>query len=441
MAKRITNNQLLGELGENEVRGRFLKIGFQFDIRSRLEAGIDAIAEVMVDGQPLAKMIAVQVKSTASGKYTAETDTGFTYSLRTQDLAYWRTSNLPVIIVLYRQSDESFYWKEIPRGFENPCQKLEFNKQVDVLDRSSVDRLAAITVPKVGQGYFVPPLGGGEEAIINMLPISMPSEMFVATTPYTHKKAIAILLDNDEPARFDWVIHGDSFWSFHDPRLECTSNIVDIDNVEAIETSELAFHEDIEEQNKFSHLLRQTLRHQAREDLSWRKDSKILYFMAEKEKTSREFYYRASKKRTSATVVNAVTKKNEPGSVAYVRHHAFSPRFELLLDQWYLIINPSYYFTTNGYLSHSYPDALLSGKKRMDNNASLRGQVILWHRYLTQHQEEKADLFAKGDEEERYLEFGTPPTIDLPTSVPEDAWGSPKAKTSLSDDQASLELL
>ena len=111
MAKHLTPNQIIGEIGENAVRGRFLSIGFQFDGRSRLEAGIDGIAEVMDNGQPMARMIAVQVKSTDSGRYVAETDDSFTYLLRPQDLDYWKGSNLPVIVGFYRRSDESFYWK------------------------------------------------------------------------------------------------------------------------------------------------------------------------------------------------------------------------------------------------------------------------------------------------------------------------------------------
>jgi hypothetical protein len=47
MLKTVTSNQLLGEIGEAAVRLRFLNMGFQFDGRSRLEAGIDGIAEVM----------------------------------------------------------------------------------------------------------------------------------------------------------------------------------------------------------------------------------------------------------------------------------------------------------------------------------------------------------------------------------------------------------
>ncbi|MGO7374740.1 DUF4365 domain-containing protein [Rhizobium ruizarguesonis] len=82
MAKNITQNQLTGEIGEAAVRLRFLKIGFQFDVRSRLETGIDAIAEAMIEGRPLAHMIAVQVKATKTGLYPGEDDNGFHYLLR-----------------------------------------------------------------------------------------------------------------------------------------------------------------------------------------------------------------------------------------------------------------------------------------------------------------------------------------------------------------------
>ena len=70
MPKTITSSQLLGKIGETAVRLRFLNIGFQFDGRSRLEAGVDGIAEVMDKGKPLARMIAVQVKARESARYS-----------------------------------------------------------------------------------------------------------------------------------------------------------------------------------------------------------------------------------------------------------------------------------------------------------------------------------------------------------------------------------
>jgi hypothetical protein len=189
MSKHITSNQVLGEIGETAARLRFLNIGFQFDTRSRLEAGIDAIAEVMDQGRPLARMIAVQVKAKDSGKYSAEDDTGFSYLLRAEDLEYWRPSNLPVIIVLYRRSDETFFWQEVPTGFSAGERKLNFLKSRDVLNPEARDRLAALTVPKAGFGYYVPPLGGGEEAIVNILPIILPKKSY----------AIKVLRDGSYP--------------------------------------------------------------------------------------------------------------------------------------------------------------------------------------------------------------------------------------------------
>ena len=165
MPKHLTPNQILGEIGENAVRGRFLSMGFQFDGRSRLEAGIDGIAEVMEKGQPMARMIAVQVKAKEDGRYASETDDGFAYLLRRQDLDYWKGSNLPVIVVFYRKSDNSFYWKEVSRDNDQAERRLQIDKSADVLDNTSINRLAGLTVPKAGFGYYVPALGGGEEAI------------------------------------------------------------------------------------------------------------------------------------------------------------------------------------------------------------------------------------------------------------------------------------
>jgi Domain of unknown function (DUF4365) len=426
MGKKITDNQLIGELGEAAVRTRFLSMGFQFDPRSRLEAGIDGIAEVMVDGEPTAKMIAVQVKSTRCETYTAENEQGFTYLLKSKDLDYWKSSNLPVIVVLYRQSDDTFYWASVPDHATAEQRKLVFSKAKDVLDRNSVDRLGQLTVPKNGFGYYVPPLGDGETALLNMLPVGLPKEMFVASTPYESKRAIALLFDQDEPPRFDWVIKNGAFWSFHDPRESVTAAIVDLDQVEAFETQLIAFHEDIDEQNNFAYLLRD-------------KENRLFFCRAQEENQPKRFHYQSSKNRTHADVVTVATRPKEPEKVSFVRHHAFIPKFECMMEQWFLMVSPTYHFTTNGFRKHSYPHALLSGKKRMDNNASLRGQVIMWHRMLSDRDKAQNGLFSEQNERETLvLHFAEPPEIELPTIVPEDAWEKPKVKSDDASNQGRL---
>lgn len=431
MPKQITANQILGEIGETAVKHRFLTLGFQFDGRSRLEAGIDGIAEVMDRGEPLGKMIAVQVKATENARYPSETETGFTYLLRQDDLDYWRKSNLPVIIVLYRRSDDSFYWKDVSQGTDDADRRLRFDKTLDAFDGSCVNRLAGLTVPKAGFGSYVPPLGGGEEALVNLLPITLPTEIYTATTPYHGGRATAVLFDETDEPRFDWIIRGGVFWSFNDPRENCCSAIVDLDQVEAVDTADIAFHDDEDQIHMFMHLLRETLRHQTRADLNWGKDHRILYFRALDADTPRNFSYESSRKRTDSNVVS-VSNDKKTDRVSFVRHHAFKPRFERLAGQWYLVITPTYHFTTNGFSPHLHPAALMSGKKRLDKSATLRGQVIMWHRFLTQidrKEEFEADgLFGSENPVENRLRFGPPPTVQLDIRVPEDGWGAGRAK-------------
>lgn len=214
--------------------------------------------------------------------------------------------------------------------------------------------------------------------------------------------------------------------------------IVDLDQVEAIDTEDLAFHEAVDAQNNFIFLLNSTLKHQVRADLGWSKDRKLLYFRGLATDAPRTFAYDASKKRTEADVVNVAMSKKEAGRVDFVRHHAFHPRFERLGDQWFLVVNPTYYFTTNGFIAHSHPAALLAGKKRMDNSASLRGQVIMWHRFLTQAQRQEGGLFGADIAPQPGLRFGDPPSIALSTRVPEDVWGAPKKKAEESPGQIRL---
>jgi hypothetical protein len=75
----------------------------------------------------------------------------------------------------------------------------------------------------------------------------------------------------------------------------------------------------------------------------------------------------------------------------------------------------------------------------MDKSASLRGQVIMWHRYLTEPDRAAHDLFAEVSADPRLI-FGEPPIVPLATRVPEDVWGSQK-KVEDVEEAESLDLL
>jgi hypothetical protein len=185
MDKRITDSQILGELGETAVKKIVLESGFIYENRGRLEAGTDGLIELRDrrTGAPLGKLLGVQVKATASGKYVGETDQQFEYLMKAADLAYWRKYNIPVIVVLWRQSDGNAYWKDVSAGVHGDERRLKFDKREDIFSPSCADKLAALTIDRRMPGVYLPPLNIGETAILNMMRIRLPQEILSLHRP------------------------------------------------------------------------------------------------------------------------------------------------------------------------------------------------------------------------------------------------------------------
>ena len=104
-------------------------------------------------------------------------------------------------------------------------------------------------------------------------------------------------------------------------------------------------------------------------------------------------------------------------------------RFERLADEWFLIVDPTFYFTTDGFQPHRFSEALLAGKKRLERNAAVRGQVVMWQHVLVESDKLEAGLFDTG-KPAPLLAFETLPLIQLSQAVPESSWTrtDPRAK-------------
>jgi hypothetical protein len=102
---------------------------------------------------------------------------------------------------------------------------------------------------------------------------------------------------------------------------------------------------------------------------------------------------------TSAKVVSVYPNSRKPER-GYVRHHAASFRFELQADEWFVVVDPTFHFTRDGFQAHRFPGALLAGKKRLERNAAVRGQVVMWQHLLIESGKADAGLlFDTGDPE------------------------------------------
>lgn len=423
MSKRITDNQILGELGETAVKKIVLEMQFIYDPRGRLEAGTDGIIELRdpTTGAPLGKLLGVQVKSTESRQYMRENERSFEYLLKPDDLKYWRTSNIPVIIVLWRKSDQTAYWKVVSDCVKGEERRLKFDKLTDVFDARCADQIGALTIDRRSPGVFLPPLNTGEEAIINLLRVKLPDEIFLATSPFgSGRDAIPELVKHDN-TRFDWVIRKRRFVSFFDPRDYATRAIVDLDQVEAVDTKLFAFNDDLDDTNDMIDLLRRTVERQTSVQLSYLPKDRMFHFRAMGTNKSCSYRYFANVKETPAKVVSAYANKKNPKGQGYVRHHAVRLRFDRLGDEWFVVTDPDFYFTEDGFHPHPFPEALLAGKKRLERNAAIRGQVVMWQHLLVESGKRGAGLF-DSDLPEPALQFERLPLIQLSQAVPETSW-------------------
>lgn len=270
-------------------------------------------------------------------------------------------------------------------------------------------------------------LNQGEEAIINLVRIKLPDEIFLASSPFgSGSDAIPELVKYDN-TRFDWVIRKRRFVSFFDPRDYATRAVIDLDQLDAVETKLFAFNDDLDDANDMIDLLRRTVERQTSGQLTYLRKERLFHFRATAINKSRSYRYIANVNETSARVVSAY-KKNRKGQ-GYVRHHAASFRFERLANEWFLVVDPTFYFTKDGFQPHRFPEALLAGKKRLERNAAIRGQVMMWQYLLVESGTIEAGLFDT-DKPEPILGFETLPLIQLSQAVPESSWTrtDPRAK-------------
>ena len=423
-AKKLSPNQILGQRGELQVADRVLSMNLSFHALNRLETGIDGMIELRdpVSHAMLARWVGVQVKATESQRYTAETDAGFEYLLKPSDLAYWRGSNIPVIIVLLRIEDQSMFWKAVDCGTDNEPRRLVFDKTADLFDRSNADAVAALAVDKNKPGSYVPPMQAGDPLHLNLVRLILPPVMYVAQSPFkSQREATKEMLSYKGQHFFDWVIRERTFWSFRDPRDTLVANVIETDTVEEIETETLSLAGDVADENAFIDLLRRTVEAQLRDDLAFDKESRSLYFRAHAPGRTRHYIYKSLQQFTSADVVSIYEKE---GRAMVMRHHAFSPRYQRIDDGWYISISPTFLFTTDGFQPHSASSILLAGKKKRDRNGSIRGQIVLWRHLLIASGELPSDLFQDQGLLDRRarIRFEALEPVIMPMSVPEDVW-------------------
>ena len=421
MPKKIHKNDIIGGQGVNLIEKVVLEMGCLWYPSGGVEAGIDGVIEIrdQATGEVTNQIVQVQSKA-SNNRFTAETEIGFEYLCDEKDLDYWLNGNAPVIVVRSRPQSGEAYWACVKDRFKDlearKSRKIHFDKSRDRFDANARTDLLRIAVPKDSGVYLAPP-PRTEKLYSNLLGISTyPEKIYIAQTELRRPKQVwDILRDGSDQTQGGWLLTEKTLVSFHDLSEQVWSSVCERGTVEVFDTDEFAFSDEDYTANHFVNLLYLTLKdtlwnHNAKYD----KDFDYYHFRATSDLSPREYHYQSLEKRTSRTVFGPYAKKNDSSQVKYYRHNAFNGKFRRFEQGWYLEINPTYHYTSDGEHLYGFYEDYLKGIKRLENNQAILGQIVMWANLLSKTE----DLFDRTP----LLQFGELRTFDIDAGIIDSAW-------------------
>jgi hypothetical protein len=264
----------------------------------------------------------------------------------------------------------------------------------------------------ISQPPKVLPVVKAETLYANLLELSyFPEYLYTVQTSCAKTGDVWKLLkiETDDPPG-DWVLKGDTLYSFHDFSDPIWKNICDVNNVEEHYTSHWSESRDQNRKSEFIELLRNCLK-------EWGKLVGLKYIYKQwVNNEKRKFKYLcyaptpnlSDKKVIAKSLVQSRGKRvfgayfdKDTKAFLYYRHHAFRFEFVRFDDKWYLEIVPTYHYTWNGYRVINYYEDAVKKMKGMQKNGAVFLVVLFWARVL---QNQTAD--SPNQQEYSYLKFG-----------------------------------
>lgn len=395
--KKLSHKSLLGQQGANLIEQIAATMGQVWRPTNVHDTGVDGTIEFRdpSTGEVSNRHIQVQSKATDSS-WESETEAGFVYRVRKDDLDYWLRGNLPVVLVVSRPRTSEAYWVSIKNYFQEDrirtTGKIEFRKDRDQFDKSALHKLIDLAIP-AEKGIYKPPLRRDEELVSNLLAVRVfPKTLYIAETPFRRGGELhSWLVEHGIFGKREWILRNGSICSFYNLSEYPWIEIADQGTVKDFDTREWANAADEDRLREWTELLNTCLRAKlSREGIRFQHEAKFrfYYFLLPENKMPRFYRYYSQQKETRRKVVCLLTNK-KTGDLLCYRHAAMKGRFYRFDGLWYLEINPTYFFTVNGKTPYMYYEDKLAGIKRLERNESVLGQLVMWERLLT----DRGDIF------------------------------------------------
>lgn len=148
--ERYTPNEFIGL---NEIEKVILEYKWIYRRQPSPDVGIDIQIEIVDDGYPTAKFIAVQVKKGNSNFYLNSKKTKASYYASPTHYEYWINSSIPVLVIGLL-NDGNLYWQYA--SDKNLYEKLSESYRLDIplnnkLNKENKDIIEAITLTHLDQ--------------------------------------------------------------------------------------------------------------------------------------------------------------------------------------------------------------------------------------------------------------------------------------------------
>jgi hypothetical protein len=168
----------------------------------------------------------------------------------------------------------------------------------------------------------------------------------------------------------DWITFNNKMITFHDlndPDISLSS-LTDQGTVDLIECKEFyQFNEDY--LRVFKNLLKQNLQQMLWHlKIEWNHEEGLFVFMPLKENLEKREEHWKSKVKATRTVFEAKMKKTKKNEIAYCKHLAFSTRFYLFDNKWYIVLTPEWYISQDGKNKSRFADDRITYLKQKEHN-------------------------------------------------------------------------
>lgn len=427
--KKITQQASIGQQGVNLIERIVLRMGSTWNsLNASLDAGIDGQIELVDPDTREATNAVIRVQSKATIRaFPGETDGGFDWPCDERDLDYWMSGNAPVILVVSRPHLEEAYWVSVKDYFASPerrkAKRVRFDKQSMRLTKDSYRELAALAIPK-DAGIYIAPRPREERVYSNLLEVSgLPDRLWLAETDLRRPGDVYARLREAGVEAPEFLLKDKRILAAHDLSEPPWSGFVDRGTVEEFDASHWSKSDDPDLVRRFVELLNHCLMTRCRQiGVERRKDDDMYYFAPTEDLTARVVPYRSVKETAERRVFQpyTYTSSDRAGEVSYYRHSAFFGQFRRYDGQWYLEIEPTYFFSSDGRRRHPFYESKLKGIKKLEKNGTVLGQVVMWAALLRGREENDEGML--GPAPYPFLRFGPLATFAIPIGIDDTAW-------------------